>query len=162
MQTKDKNHDERMRAVYEKIYTDCYLFQTDAINYAKKMITKNLAEAGISIDELEIVSGGQKDGSDGYAKKYALEFDIKYSEFPPQHYPHNIHCVRPNYDYGKPYYVSNYFKRNKQVAEYSDRVVAFVTNPNKITSGTLSTLQYAEKMNKKSIIIDWIYIYICI
>ena len=105
-------------------------------------------------DELEIVSGGQKDGSDGYAKKYALEFDIKYSEFPPQHYPHNMHCVRPNYDYGKPYYVSNYFKRNKQVAEYSDRVVAFVTNPNKITSGTLSTLQYAEKMNKKSIIID--------
>ena len=105
-------------------------------------------------EELEIVSGGQKDGSDGYAKKYALEFDIKYSEFPPQHYPHNIHCVRPNYDYGKPYYVSNYFKRNKQVAEYSDRVVAFVTNPNKITSGTLSTLQYAEKMNKKSIIID--------
>jgi hypothetical protein len=105
-------------------------------------------------EELEIVSGGQKDGSDGYAKKYALEFDIKYSEFPPQHYPHNMHCVRPNYDYGKPYYVSNYFKRNKQVAEYSDRVVAFVTNPNKITSGTLSTLQYAEKMNKKSIIID--------
>ena len=105
-------------------------------------------------EELEIVSGGQKDGSDGFAKKYALEFDIKYSEFPPQHYPHNMHCVRPNYDYGKPYYVSNYFKRNKQVAEYSDRVVAFVTNPNKITSGTLSTLQYAEKMNKKSIIID--------
>ena len=105
-------------------------------------------------EELEIVSGGQKDGSDGYAKKYALEFDIKYSEFPPQHYPHNIHCVRPNYDYGKPYYVSNYFKRNKQVAEYSDRVVAFVTNPKKITSGTLSTLQYAEKMNKKSIFID--------
>ena len=79
-------------------------------------------------EELEIVSGGQKDGSDGYAKKYALEFDIKYSEFPPQHYSHNMHCVRPNYDYGKPYYVSNYFKRNKQVAEYSDRVVAFVTN----------------------------------
>ena len=30
-------------------------------------------------DELEIVSGGQKEGSDGYAKKYALEFDVKYS-----------------------------------------------------------------------------------
>ena len=44
--------------------------------------------------------------------------------------------------------------RNKQIAEYSDRIVAFVSNPNKITSGTLSTLQYAEKMNKKSIIID--------
>ena len=71
-----------------------------------------------------------------------------------------LHCVRPNYEYGKKYYVSNYFKRNKQIAEYSDRIVAFVSNPNDITSGTLSTLQYAEKMNKKSIIIDWIYIYI--
>ena len=105
-------------------------------------------------ENLEIVSGGQKDGADGYAKKISLEFDIKYSEFPPQHYPHNIHCVRPKYDYGKQYYVSNYFKRNKQIAEYSDRIVAFVSNPNNITSGTLSTLQYAEKMNKKSIIID--------
>ena len=28
-------------------------------------------------EKLEIVSGGQKDGADGYAKKYALEFDVK-------------------------------------------------------------------------------------
>ena len=96
----------------------------------------------------------KKDGSDGYAKKFALELDVNYSEFPPQHYSHNMHCVKPKYNYGKKYYVSNYFKRNKQIAEYSDRIVAFVTNPNNITSGTLSTLQYAEKMNKKSIIID--------
>ena len=37
-------------------------------------------------EELEIVSGGQKEGADGYAKKYALEFDIKYSEFPDMLY----------------------------------------------------------------------------
>ena len=29
-------------------------------------------------DKLEIVSGGQKQGADGYAKKFALEFDTKY------------------------------------------------------------------------------------
>ena len=28
-------------------------------------------------DEVEIVSGGQKDGADGLAKKYALEFNGK-------------------------------------------------------------------------------------
>ena len=105
-------------------------------------------------DEVEIVSGGQKDGADGYAKKFALEFGMKYVEFPPAHYSWNMHCKLPATKYNKPYYVTNYFKRNKQIAEYSDRVVAFVSNPNKITSGTLSTLQYAEKMNKKSIIID--------
>ena len=27
-------------------------------------------------ENIEIVSGGQKEGADGYAKKYALEFDI--------------------------------------------------------------------------------------
>ena len=27
--------------------------------------------------EVEIVSGGQKFGADGYAKKYALELDVK-------------------------------------------------------------------------------------
>ena len=28
-------------------------------------------------NEVEIVSGGQKDGADGFAKKYALEFGLK-------------------------------------------------------------------------------------
>ena len=29
-------------------------------------------------NEVEIVSGGQKDGADGYAKNFALEFGMKY------------------------------------------------------------------------------------
>ena len=53
-------------------------------------------------ENIEIVSGGQKEGADGYAKKYALEFDMKYAEFPPTHYPYNVHCVRPrNFQYHK-------------------------------------------------------------
>jgi len=36
-------------------------------------------------DEIEIVSGGQKEGADGYAKKYALEFNLNYVKFPPSH-----------------------------------------------------------------------------
>ena len=38
---------------------------------------------------MEIVSGGAKDGADKYAKRFALEFGLKYSEFPPQHQTHN-------------------------------------------------------------------------
>ena len=66
-------------------------------------------------DELEIVSGGQKDGADGYAKKYALEFDIKYSEFPPSHYAYNQHCVLESYKYGRPYAAWHYHDRNKKI-----------------------------------------------
>ena len=98
-------------------------------------------------DEVEIVSGGQKDGADGYAKKFTLEFDMKYVEFPPSHYSWNMHCKLPATKYNKPYYVSNYFKRNKQIAEYSDIIVAFI--PDGVESrGTMNTVEYAKKGKK--------------
>ena len=104
-------------------------------------------------DDIEIVSGGQKDGADGYAKKYALEFGLKYVEFPPSHYSWNMHCKLPATQYNRPYYVSNYFKRNKQIAEYSDIIVAFV-QPGTESNGTKNTIQYAEKMKKLVKILD--------
>ncbi len=104
-------------------------------------------------DELEIVSGGQKDGADGYAKKYALEFDLKYSEFPPAHYQYNQHCVLESYKYGKPYAVWHYHDRNKHLVDHSDVVVAFI--PKGITSkGTNSALKEAVKKEKKYVIIS--------
>ena len=97
--------------------------------------------------DTEIVSGGQKDGADGLAKKYALEFDLKYTEFPPAHYNHNMHCIRPRGEYNKPYYISNYFKRNKQIAEYSNIIVAFI--PEGVESrGTMDTIKHAERLKK--------------
>jgi len=98
-------------------------------------------------DEVEIVSGGQRDGADGFAKKFALEFDMSYVEFPPAHYSWNMHCKLPATKYKKPYYVSNYFKRNKQIAEYSDIIVGFI--PKDIESrGTMNTIEYAKKEKK--------------
>ena len=98
-------------------------------------------------DEVEIVSGGQKEGADGLAKKFALEFDMIYVEFPPVHYNHNIHCKLSAKHYNKPYYVTNYFKRNKQIAEYSDIIVAFIQKGVK-SRGTMNTIHYAEKLKK--------------
>ena len=98
-------------------------------------------------DEVEIVSGGQPKGADGLAKKFALEFDMKYVEFPPSHYSHNMHCKLPATEYNKPYYVSNFFKRNKQIAEYSNIIVAFI--PYGVESrGTMDTVGHAEKLKK--------------
>ena len=95
----------------------------------------------------EIVSGGQKDGADGFAKKYALEFGLKYVEFPPSHYNWNMHCKLPATKYNKPYYVSNFFKRNKQLADYCDIIVAFMPNGQE-TSGTMHTVKYAQNGTK--------------
>ena len=104
-------------------------------------------------DEVEIVSGGQKDGADGYAKKFTLEFDMKYVEFPPAHYSWNMHCKLPATEYNKQYYVTNYFKRNKQIAEYSDIIVAFIQKGVK-SRGTMNTIHYDEKLKKLVQILD--------
>ena len=100
-----------------------------------------------------IVSGGCKNGADKYAKKYALELGLQYEEYPPFHDVHNLYCPLPSSRYGKPYSVKNFFARNKIIAGTSDIVVGFI--PNGVESnGTMSTINYAKKMNKKIIIID--------
>ena len=104
-------------------------------------------------EDLEIVSGGQKEGADGYAKKYALEFDVKYSEFPPVHYTYNQHCVLESYKYGRPYAAWHYHDRNKAIAEYSDVMAAFIPK-NTISKGTESALKQAIKKEKKYCIIS--------
>tara|TARA_Y100000034_G_C6703109_1_gene310195 strand:+ start:37 stop:438 length:402 start_codon:yes stop_codon:yes gene_type:complete len=102
--------------------------------------------------DLTIVSGGCKNGADHYAKKYALEFDLQYEEYPPFHELYNLYCVLPEHLYEKPYRVSNYFVRNKQIAKNSDMIVAFIPEGTD-SPGALSTIKYAKKFNKKALII---------
>ena len=100
-----------------------------------------------------IVSGGCKQGADRYAKKYALELGLQYEEYPPFHEVHNLYCPLPSSRYGKPYSIKNYFARNKIIAGTSDFVVAFIPEGAK-ADGTMNTIDYAKKLNKKYIIIS--------
>ena len=104
-------------------------------------------------DEVTIVSGGCKTGADRYAKKYALEFELQYEEYPPSHEVHNLYCVLPEACYSKPYNVKYFFARNKQIADVCDYIVGFIPNGVK-SSGTESTLKYAHKFEKKVLIIN--------
>jgi len=100
-----------------------------------------------------IVSGGCKTGADKYVKKYALELGLQYQEFPPQHEHWNIYCPKNKKDYSKPYNVKNFFARNKIIAIYSQYVVAFI--PRGIESkGSMSTINYAKKFGKNTLVID--------
>ena len=99
------------------------------------------------------MSGWQKKGADGDAKKFALEFDMKYVEFPPRHYTYNQHCILDESHYGKRYYPKNFFDRNRQIAEYSDYVVAFVPE-GVISNGTMNTIEHSQNLNKKVIILN--------
>ena len=99
-----------------------------------------------------IVSGGCKDGADRYAKKYALELGLQYEEYPPFHEVHNLYCTISANRYSKPYSVKNFFARNKIIAGTSDMVVGFI--PAGVESnGTMSTIRYAEKLNKNMVLI---------
>jgi len=63
-----------------------------------------------------------------------------------------MYCTIPESRYSKPYSVKNFFARNKIIAGTSDIVVGFI--PEGVESnGTNSTLKYAEKFGKKTIII---------
>ena len=100
-----------------------------------------------------VVSGGCKQGADRYAKKYALELGLQYEEYPPFHDVHNLYCTMPSSRYSRPYSIKNFHARNKIIAGTSDFVVAFIPE-GIISDGTLSTLNYAKKFDKKRIIIS--------
>ncbi len=102
---------------------------------------------------IEVVSGGAKFGADKYAKEYALDFGIKYTEFPPYHEQHNPYCVESKFKYGREYNVKHFFIRNEAIVKYSDGIVAFVTD-GEITSGTKNAVGHAKKHNKKVVFIS--------
>ena len=100
-----------------------------------------------------IVSGGCKTGADKYAKKYALELGLQYEEYPPFHEVHNLYCTMPESRYGKEFSMKNFFARNKIIANVSDMVVGFI--PEGIeANGTMNTISYAKKFEKKYVIIS--------
>ena len=116
----------------------------------KDFIFKIKQEKGV---DTIIVSGGCKDGADRYAKKYALELGLQYEEYPPFHEVHNLYCTMPESRYSKPYSVKNFFARNKIIANTADIVVGFI--PEGVEGrGTLNTIDYAKKFEKKYVIID--------
>ena len=116
----------------------------------KEFIFKLKQEHG---EDTIVVSGGAKQGADKYAKKYALELGLQYEEYPPFHDVHNLYCPLPESRYGKPYSVKYFHARNKIIAGTSNYVVAFI--PDDVESkGTMSTINYAKKFEKKYIIIN--------
>ena len=104
-------------------------------------------------DGVTVVSGGCKNGADKYAKKYALEFEIPYEEYPPFHDVYNLYCVLPEACYGKPYSTKYFFARNKQIAIHSEYVVAFIPRGDN-ARGSMSTINYAKKFGKKTLVIN--------
>ena len=82
----------------------------------------------------EIVSGGAK-GADTLAREFAEKNDIKLTEFTPDY---------KKYGRGAP------IRRNKEIVEYSDQIIAFWDGKSR---GTKNTIDIAKKQGKPVTII---------
>ena len=102
--------------------------------------------------ELIIISGGAKYGADKYARKYALEFGIRYREFNPAHTTKNLYSAMSDDYYSKPYHVSQFHHRNMLIARDCNVMIAFIGNDD-TSNGSMSAIKKAKKLNKPVTII---------
>ena len=84
----------------------------------------------------EIVSGGAK-GIDTLAKQYAIDNNIKYTEFAPDY---------AKFKKGAP------LKRNQEIAKYADAVLVFWNCKSKGTKHAINCFEFLEKEIIKVII----------
>lgn len=117
-------------------------FVFSALDIVFSRLTKSSKETNDSLEindleNIEIVEGGAT-GIDALAKSYAIDRNIKYKEFPA--------------DWNKHGRVAGPI-RNKQMAEYSDILIAFryVDNPSR---GTENMIRQAKGNNLKVITVN--------
>jgi len=104
-------------------------------------------------DKLIIISGGAKDGADKFARKYALEFGIKYKEFNPAHTIKNLYSAMSETYYEKPYHVSQFHHRNMLIARDCNVMIAFIPAGDE-KSGCMTAVKQAKKLNKPVTIVS--------
>jgi len=103
-------------------------------------------------DDLIIISGGAQYGADKYARKYTLEFGIRYKEFNPAHTIKNLYSAMSADYYSKPYHVSQFHHRNMLIARDCNVMMAFIAKDD-ISNGSISAIKKAKKLNKPVTII---------
>jgi len=101
-------------------------------------------------EEIEIVSLGEDYGADKFVKKYAFQFEIKYTEFIPYHKSWNTYCQEPAYLFGKEYSGRYYFMSYGKFVKYCDKIVFFAVEE-KIEKRH-PIIEMAKKKNKEVII----------
>ena len=104
-------------------------------------------------DTLIVISGGAKDGADKFARKFALEFGIRYKEFNPAHTTKNLYSAMSDTYYGKPYHVSQFHHRNMLIAKDCDVMMAFIPDQSN-SNGSMSAIKQAKKLDKPVTIIS--------
>ena len=104
-------------------------------------------------NNLIVISGGAQYGADKFARKYALEFGIKYQEYNPAHTTKNLYSAMSDDYYDKPYHVSQFHHRNMLIARDCNVMIAFIGEQDS-SDGSMSAIKQAKKLNKPVTIIS--------
>ena len=103
-------------------------------------------------DKLIIISGGAKHGADKFARKYALEFGMRYREFNPAHTTKNLYSAMSDDYYEKPYHVSQFHHRNMLLAKACNVMMLFIAHGFE-TKSTNNMVNIIKKLDKPVTII---------
>jgi hypothetical protein len=94
-------------------------------------------------EPFELVSGGCLQGADAFAEAAARAYEIPIKVFPVDRSTPILH---------KGEFAERAFSRNRQIAEYSTVIVAWVT-PDR-TGGTENTIKHAHELKKPVYVVD--------
>jgi len=98
-------------------------------------------------DTASIYGGGSESGIEYDAKKFALEFGLKYKEFNPSYTGHNVYSFLPEGYYGKGKHPSHYIHRYKEMLMRVDKLIIGASESEKDWKLFESVRKKAEKMN---------------
>lgn len=112
-----------------------------------KFLLEALDNFGIKPEDVKEVVSGKAQGGDYLGEVWAKQNKIKIKEFPADwdDLSHSDALIKTN-KFGKQYDAKSGFRRNQQIAEYADVLVAL--QPNYDTSGTQDCIEKFKKLGK--------------
>lgn len=117
-----------------------------------RKIKETLFKLKNKFPELEIITGGRRQGAEPYIKKYALEFGLTYGEYNPAHTVYNLYSrLNPDY-YNKPFKGYNNSQRNAIMSNNID--VALIFNKNEVDNDISNFIKHLDKLGKSYKIIQ--------
>jgi predicted Rossmann-fold nucleotide-binding protein len=103
--------------------------------------------------DLHVIGGGGTEGANHMVKKYALEFDLVYSEYNPSFSGFNMYSAMPETYYGKSYHFSQLHHRMKLIAEACEYMI-IMSNQDKLDPVLQTAYKTATKLQKPVVILS--------
>lgn len=120
-------------------------------NYSQKQKVRDVFKGiyGYTGKHGTLASGGTDAGPEYWAKKFAIEYGMKYKEFNPSYTGFNMYSAMEEDYYGKNFHISQIFDRYKRLVNYCDKIIVFKEYGVDVTDDVNYAIKWAQKTSKK-------------